>query len=74
MNAKDPYHSDWEAMGLQHYGAQPAPAPKPLTREEPHSDAREVPAQWASGPADQVARQLADAGQCCVEHCLFEGA
>lgn len=34
MNAKDPYHSDWEAMGLQHYGAQPAPPPKPLTSVE----------------------------------------
>lgn len=30
----DPYHSDWEAMGLQHYGAQPAPAPRPLTSVE----------------------------------------
>ena len=34
MSNTDPYHSDWEAMGLQHYGAQPAPAPKPLTSVE----------------------------------------
>ncbi|MBZ4211564.1 MAG: hypothetical protein LAD29_10565 [Rhodoferax sp.] len=34
MSKTDPYHSDWEAMGLQHYGAQPAPAPKPMTSEE----------------------------------------
>ena len=34
MSKVDPYHSDWEAMGLQHYGAQTAPPPKPLTSEE----------------------------------------
>jgi hypothetical protein len=34
MSKVDPYHSDWEAMGLQHYGAQPAPPPQPLTAVE----------------------------------------